>query len=193
MNTITQTAPVTDFAALHDALGCAAMAAVQAWRGDRDSASLSLAEAHAAAEEAFGPRSPEIDALGVVFGAIAQAARNMPAGHPRNEIGPPRCANTVTGPDQSRLRQERSMPNPTMASPPVARSLLDICTDARRAWCGQCQAPAGIPCVLGTTGDHVARFAAAHRCGLISGPDFTAVTDAATVFCNATIIFAGAS
>ena len=28
------------------------------------------------------------------------------AGAPRNEIGPPRCANTVTGPDQSRLCQE---------------------------------------------------------------------------------------
>lgn len=52
--------PVTDLAALHDALGCAAMAAVQAWRGDRDSASRSLAEAYADAEEAFGPRSPEL-------------------------------------------------------------------------------------------------------------------------------------
>jgi hypothetical protein len=91
MDAIAETAPVTDLTALHDALGCAAMAAVQAWRGDRDSASLSLTEAHAAAEDAFGPRSPGVDALAVVFGAIAQAARNMPAGHPQNEIGPPRC------------------------------------------------------------------------------------------------------
>ena len=82
---------VTDFAALHDALGCTAMAAVQAWRGDRDSASRSLTEAHAAAEEAFGPRSPGVDALDVVFDAIAQVARNVPAGHPHNEVGPPRC------------------------------------------------------------------------------------------------------
>jgi hypothetical protein len=82
---------VTDLAALHDALGCAAMAAIQAWRGDRDSASLSLTEAHAAAEDAFGPRSPGADALDVVFDAIVQAARMVPAGHPRNEVGPPRC------------------------------------------------------------------------------------------------------
>jgi hypothetical protein len=66
--------PVADLAALHDALGCAATAAVQAWRGDRDSASLSLIEAHAAAEEAFGPAGPGVDALNVVFAAITQAA-----------------------------------------------------------------------------------------------------------------------
>jgi hypothetical protein len=65
---------VIDLGALHDALGCAAEAAVQAWRGDQDSASLSLIEAHAAAEEAFGPAGPGVDALNVVFAAIAQAA-----------------------------------------------------------------------------------------------------------------------
>ena len=91
MNTIAETAPVTDLAALHDALGCAAMAAVQAWRGDWDSASLSLTEAHTAAEDALCPRSPGADARDVVFDAIVQAARNVPAGHPRNEVGPPRC------------------------------------------------------------------------------------------------------
>jgi hypothetical protein len=63
-----------DLAALHDALCCASTAAVQAWRGDRDSASLSLIEAHAAAEEAFGPASPGLEALSVVFAAITQAA-----------------------------------------------------------------------------------------------------------------------
>jgi hypothetical protein len=83
--------PVTDLAALHDALGCAAMAVLQAWRGDRDSASLSLTEAHAAAEGAFGPQSPGVDALGVVFDAIAQTARTAPADYPHNESGPPRC------------------------------------------------------------------------------------------------------
>jgi hypothetical protein len=77
-------APVPDLAALHDALGCAAMAAFQAWRGNQDSASLSLIEAHAAAEEAFGCGSPEVDALDVVLAAIAQAAR------PKTKIGPPR-------------------------------------------------------------------------------------------------------
>jgi len=72
MNTAIETA--TDLAALHDALGCAAVAAVQAWRGDQDSASLSLIEAHVAAEEAFGPGNPGVDALNVVFAAITQAA-----------------------------------------------------------------------------------------------------------------------
>jgi hypothetical protein len=71
-----------DLAALHDALGCAAAAAERAWRGDGDSASLSLIEAQAAAEEAFGPGTPGVDALSVVFAAIARAAHsktNRPA------------------------------------------------------------------------------------------------------------------
>ncbi len=63
-----------DLAALHDALSCAAAAVEQAFRGDGDSASLSLLEAHAAAEEAFGPTGPGVDALNVVFAAITQAA-----------------------------------------------------------------------------------------------------------------------
>jgi hypothetical protein len=67
---------VPDLVALHDALGCAATAAEQAWRGDGDSASLSLIEAHAAAEEAFGRGSPGVDALSVVFAAITQAAHS---------------------------------------------------------------------------------------------------------------------
>jgi hypothetical protein len=73
----------TDLAALHDALSCCATAADQAWRGDRASASLSLLEAHAAAEEAFGRGSPEVNALNVVFAAIKQAAgRDVPAPRP---------------------------------------------------------------------------------------------------------------
>jgi len=47
------------------------------------------------------------------------------------------------------------------------RPLSVVCAGARRAACGQCQAPPSIPCVLGshgTTGDHVARFAAACAC-----------------------------
>ena len=67
---------IPDLAALHDAFGCAATAVLQAWRGNQDSASLSLIEAHEAAEEAFGCGSPEVDALNVVFAAITQAARN---------------------------------------------------------------------------------------------------------------------
>ena|SRR5208283_1839793 len=106
MNTIAETAPLTDLAALHDALGCAAMAAVQAWRGDRDSALLSLAEAHAAAGEAFGRRSPEVDALGVVFDAIAQGGAKR-ASSPPDEIGPPRCQQHRDGPGtQSRYPEE---------------------------------------------------------------------------------------
>jgi hypothetical protein len=67
---------VTDLAALHDALGCAAMAVAQAFRGDEDSAALSLTEAHAAAKEAFGRGAPEVDALNVVFAAISQATHS---------------------------------------------------------------------------------------------------------------------
>jgi hypothetical protein len=73
---VNHSSPVADLAALHDALGCAAMAAVQAWHGDRDSASLSLLEAHVAGEEAFGRGSPEVEALNVVFAAITQAAHS---------------------------------------------------------------------------------------------------------------------
>lgn len=69
------TACATDLAALHDALGCAATAADQAWRGDRESASLSLTEARTAAEEAFGSGTPGADALAVVLASIAQTSR----------------------------------------------------------------------------------------------------------------------
>jgi hypothetical protein len=68
-----------DLAALHDALGCAMTAVLQTWRGDRDSASLALIEAHAAAEEAFGGESAEFKALSVVFAAIAQTANRPTA------------------------------------------------------------------------------------------------------------------
>lgn len=74
--------PAPDLAALHDALACASTGAVQAWRGDQDSASLSLLEAHVAAEEAFGRGSPEVEALNVVFTAITQAATRRTNGRP---------------------------------------------------------------------------------------------------------------
>jgi hypothetical protein len=72
-----------DLSALHDALACASTGAVQAWRGNQESASISLIEAHAAAEDAFGCGSPEVDALDVVLAAITQATR------PKTEIGRP--------------------------------------------------------------------------------------------------------
>ena len=68
--------PVSDLGALQGALGCATAAVEHAFRGDGDSASLSLIEAHEAAEEAFGAGSPGADALSVVFAAITQAARS---------------------------------------------------------------------------------------------------------------------
>jgi hypothetical protein len=78
-----------DLTALHDALGCATAAVVYAWRGDRESASLSLTEAHTAAEEAFGSGSPGTDAFAVVFDAIAQASRisQRPAAGPNPAAG----------------------------------------------------------------------------------------------------------
>jgi hypothetical protein len=78
---------LTDLAALHDALGCALMAIVQAGRGDGDSAALSLIEAHAAAEDAFGRESPGFDALRLVFAAI-----------PITTTARPRCSRTAAGP-----------------------------------------------------------------------------------------------
>ena len=77
-------------------------------------------------------------------------------------------------------------------SAPAQSVRPSICADACGVPCPLCRAPASIPCVLGscgTLGYHVARFAAAYRAGLIGGPDFTAVTDAATVFCNSTVVF----
>jgi len=67
-------APAPDLAALHDALCVAAMAVMQALRGDQPAASLALTEARTAAEEAFGHGSPGTNALDVVFAAIIQAA-----------------------------------------------------------------------------------------------------------------------
>jgi hypothetical protein len=69
---------VADLAALHDAFACCTTAVLQAWRGNRDPALLSLREPHAAAEEAFGPGGSEVDALGVVFAVIRQAAGPTP-------------------------------------------------------------------------------------------------------------------
>jgi hypothetical protein len=69
-----------DLPALHDMFACCTTAVLRAWRGDRDSALLSLLEAQAVAEEAFGAGSTEADALNVVFAAIKQAAgRDDPA------------------------------------------------------------------------------------------------------------------
>lgn len=83
-----------DLSALHDALGCATAAVVHAWHGCEDAAALSLIEAHAAAEDAFGPGSPGLDALSVVFAAITQAAhsndqtagRGVPAPRPVSDL-----------------------------------------------------------------------------------------------------------
>jgi hypothetical protein len=96
----------TDLAALHDALGCAAAAAVQAFRGDGDAASLSLTEAHAAAAEAFGTRSPGVDALDVVFAAIAQAAATPRCPHDKTAGRGARTPRPAS--DLSRLGQERT-------------------------------------------------------------------------------------
>jgi hypothetical protein len=74
---------VADLPALHDTFACCTTAVLRAWRGDRDSALLSLLEAQAAAEEAFGAGSSEAGALNVVFAAIRQAAgRDDPAPRP---------------------------------------------------------------------------------------------------------------
>jgi hypothetical protein len=67
-----------------------------------------------------------------------------------------------------------------------ARSLHEICADARRANCGECWQVPGTPCT--PEGDHVARFGRAMRRGLISGPDLLAVLGALGAFTTATVI-----
>ena len=73
------------------------------------------------------------------------------------------------------------------------RTLHAICELTRLAACGYCSADAlGQPCVFSGTGPdglHIARFAAALRRGLITAADFTAVTQTAVVFTNATIVY----
>ena len=99
-------APLLDLAALHDALGCAAMAAVHAFRGDGNSTSLSLTEARAASQEAFGSGSPEADALDVVLAAITRAS-TVPPGHAMKEPAAVRSHRSRPS-DLSRLGQERT-------------------------------------------------------------------------------------
>ena len=86
------------------------------------------------------------------------------------------------------------MTSPTMASsPPVARSLLEICTDARLADCGQCLQVPGLPCATrpetGVSGLHVARLATAFGRGLISGPELVAALAVPHAFTAATMIY----
>ena len=86
------------------------------------------------------------------------------------------------------------MPNPTTtSSPPVPRSLHDVCGDARRANCGQCWQIPGLPCatstITGRDGYHVARFGRAMRRGLISGDDLMIALRTAGVFTSATLIY----
>jgi hypothetical protein len=91
--------------------------------------------------------------------------------------------------------------------PPVEAplGLHEICERARQATCGYCwampgdecaftSAPVSVPVVPGTPmrpvrGYHVARFSRAFRRGLVSAAEYIAVTDAAGVFTNDTIIW----
>lgn len=73
------------------------------------------------------------------------------------------------------------------------RSLHVVCELARLAACTYCPAT-GLdwPCAApggGPEGYHVARFAAAMRRGLITGPDLTTVLNTAGVFTNGTLIY----
>ena len=75
---------------------------------------------------------------------------------------------------------------------PPARPLAEICRSARLVACGLCEAPACVPCVIGsqgTTGVHCGRAAAAYRRGLISGPDLVLVLAVPAVFAASTIVW----
>ena len=92
------------------------------------------------------------------------------------------------------------------ASPPAARSLHDICGAARLSNCGPfCGALPGDECVFTSapvsvpvTGDvpvrpvrgyHMARFARAESCGLISAAEFAAVTGTAGSVTPAAVMY----
>ena len=80
--------------------------------------------------------------------------------------------------------------NPTTtASPPAARSLREICEDARRVNCGQCwQRPGPLYTVTGPAGDHLARYQRAERRGLITRADLAAVVAGLGVIAGHVII-----
>lgn len=80
------------------------------------------------------------------------------------------------------------MTNTTAVSPPVARSLHEICEAARQANCGECWQVPGKPCTSGPEGDHVARFGRAARRGLISGRELVAVLGRFGAFTTATVV-----
>jgi hypothetical protein len=87
----------------------------------------------------------------------------------------------------------------------TARSLHEICEAVRQGDCAYCWAmpgdecafttfPVSVPVTPGTPlrpvrGYHVARFGRAFRRGLVSAAEYIAVTDAAGVFTNDTIIY----
>ena len=112
---------------------------------------------------------------------------NVPALLAQN--GPPRCVNTVTGLDQSRCKQQRTMTNTTAASPPAARSLHEICEAARLVNCGECWQVPGKPCTPDPDGYHVARLGRAMRRGLLAGQDLIGVLQALVVFTNDTVVY----
>ena len=73
----------------------------------------------------------------------------------------------------------------------AARPLPVLVADAARVPCPLCRARFA-PCVtgsLGTTGCHVARFAAAYRAELITSDEMLRVTRIAQVFTGSTVVF----
>jgi hypothetical protein len=82
--------------------------------------------------------------------------------------------------------------DPAGITSPSALPLRDVLEAARRANCGQCWQPPGVPCARGPGGAggyHVARLCRAFRRGLLPGPDLVAVLQALTVFQAATVVW----
>lgn len=74
----------------------------------------------------------------------------------------------------------------------AARPLHEICEAARRADCGYCCGLAGESCAYSGTGPdgyHVAKFAAAWKAGLITGPELIAVVREARFFTLSTVVY----
>jgi hypothetical protein len=70
----------------------------------------------------------------------------------------------------------------------AARSLHEICQEARKVNCGECWQVPLKPCTQAPEGDHVARFGRAARRGLISGAELVMVLSRFAAFTTATVV-----
>lgn len=80
------------------------------------------------------------------------------------------------------------------AAPAALRALQEICETAKLTNCTSCGAGSGWDCLItGPRGIHLARFARARACGLLTAAEFASVIADADVFTGSTVVLAGAA